>query len=189
MDIYYVYQYLRKNGTPYYIGKGSKNRAYSTCRVISKPKDLTRIQIIAQNLPEHEALLLETKLIAIYGRIDLGTGILHNKTDGGEGTVRVANKIAWNKGKKQSLDHNQKISSALKGRKRSSEHQEKINQSLKGRAPTFLGKTHSAETREKLKKLNLGKKRGPTPDHVKEKIRASLVKSREKKKPTEVGQS
>ena len=152
MNIYYVYQYLRENGTPYYIGKGSNYRAYSTCRVIPKPKDKNRIQIVAYSLSEAESLLLETKLIAMYGRVDLGTGILHNKTDGGDGAHNVANKIAWNKGKKQSAEHNLKISLAHKGRKRSVEHQEKINQSLK--------------------------KRGPCPEHVKEKIRQTLAKTR-----------
>jgi len=187
VNIYYVYQYLRENGSPYYIGKGSKNRAYSSCRTIPKPTNRNRIQIIAHQLSESEALLLETKLISIFGRIDLGTGILHNKTNGGEGACRVANKVAWNKGKIQSAEHNFKISNSLKNYQRTDSHQENINKSLKGRKPTFLGKMHSNETKEKLKQANLGKKRGATPEHVKEKIRASLAKTRDKKKPTEVG--
>jgi hypothetical protein len=43
------------------------------------------IQIIQDNLNENEAFNLECKLIAQYGRKDLGTGILRNMTDGGEG--------------------------------------------------------------------------------------------------------
>jgi len=182
MNIYYVYQYLREDGTPYYIGKGSKNRAYSTCRTIPRPKDRSKIQIIAHHLFESEALLLETKLISIFGRIDLGTGILHNKTNGGEGACRVANKVAWNKGKIQSAEHNLKISDALKNYKRTGQHQENINKSLKGREPTFLGKSHSEETKEKLRQFNLGKTRGPTSESVKEKIRASLAETLAKKK-------
>lgn len=178
MNIYYVYQYLRENGTPYYIGKGSGRRAYSTDRVIPKPTNITRIQIVAHNLSELEAFLLETKLIVIYGRIDLGTGILHNKTNGGDGAHAVSNKVAWNKGKTQSSEHNLKISVSLKSYKRTSEHQKKINQSLKGREPTFLGKTHSKKTRETLRQANLGKKRGPTPEHVKQKIRESQARRR-----------
>ena len=85
MNIYYVYQYLRKDGSPYYIGKGSGRRAYVKQRAISKPTDNTQIQIIARHLSEPEAFLLETKLVALYGRVDLGNGILHNKTDGGDG--------------------------------------------------------------------------------------------------------
>jgi hypothetical protein len=86
MYIYYVYQYLRENGTPYYIGKGKEKRMYSSCRTVPKPKDKSRIQIIAKGLSEGEAFVLESKLINHYGRIDLGSGILRNKTNGGEGS-------------------------------------------------------------------------------------------------------
>jgi hypothetical protein len=128
MHIYYVYQYIRKDGTPYYIGKGSGRRAYVSQRTIPRPTNINRIQIVAQHLSEPEAFLLESKLIAIYGRVDLGNGILHNKTDGGDGGHNVVNKIAWNKGKKQTPEHNQKISLALKSYVRTKEHNQKIKE-------------------------------------------------------------
>lgn len=84
-NIYYVYQYLRTDNTPYYIGKGCRKRAWCKKRTFPPPTDKSRIVIVAHTLSESEAFLLEKKLIKVYGRKDLRTGILHNKTDGGEG--------------------------------------------------------------------------------------------------------
>lgn len=86
--MFYVYQYLREDGTPYYIGKGSGNRAYKkwSKKDIKPPADKSRVVIVKDNLTEEEAFELEKKLISEHGRKDLGTGILRNKTNGGEGS-------------------------------------------------------------------------------------------------------
>lgn len=101
---YYVYAYLREDlKTPYYIGKGTGKRAWSSKRNFKPPQNKNRIKIIANSLFEDEAFILEKKLIKYFGRKDLGTGILHNQTDGGEG------------GKNVSAETRAKRSKALKG--------------------------------------------------------------------------
>jgi len=100
MNNYYVYAYLRskdsgtaKAGTPYYIGKGCGNRAYEQHRINGKgvwtPKDKSLIVFLQQNLTEQEAHHLEIQLIATHGRKDIKTGILENRTNGGEGVSGI----------------------------------------------------------------------------------------------------
>jgi hypothetical protein len=87
---FYTYAYLRKDGTPYYIGKGQGNRAFNKQghRLNLPPRE--RILFLKIDLTEQEAFRHEVYMIAVLGRKDLGTGILRNLTDGGEGPSGVA---------------------------------------------------------------------------------------------------
>ena len=109
MKKYYTYAYLREDKTPYYIGKGSGDRIYRRTKNCTKPpKDKSRIIFLKQNLSEKEAFKHEIYIIAVFGRIDLGTGILHNRTDGGD------NPPSW-KGKTHSSETRKKLSQINKG--------------------------------------------------------------------------
>jgi len=107
---YYIYAYIRskdsetaKAGTPYYIGKGTGNRAWKhrNSDAMQSPKDKSLIVILETGLTELGAFALERRLIRWWGRLDNNTGILRNGTDGGQGG-------AYWKGKKRPYTPRQK---------------------------------------------------------------------------------
>jgi group I intron endonuclease len=152
---YYTYAYLREDKTPYYIGKGQGKRIYSKQKHIKPPKDKSRIIYLKQNLTEAEAFRHEIYMIDVFGRIDLGTGILHNLTDGGEGPS----------GAIRSDETRKKLSERQKGEKNhnygkthSEETLKKLSVSKSGENNPNYGKTHSEETRIKMSEAQKGKK-------------------------------
>jgi group I intron endonuclease len=194
MYIYYVYAYLReKDNTPYYIGKGKDNRAYSKQHRIKPPKDKFKIVFYQTNIKEDDAFELERAYIKLFGRKDLGTGILRNVTDGGEGSsgsihseetkIKLSkikkgikkNKPAANKGK----HHTEETKQKMRGRKVSNEIKELQSKLMKGRPGPNLGKSMSDSTKQKLREINQSRSR---PKWVTDKMNKTRVENQIKQR-------
>jgi NUMOD3 motif len=141
MNDFYTYAYLREDLSPYYVGKGKGDRAFLAERR-NKPPCLDRIVLLRENMNEKQAFAHEIEMIKAWGRKDLGTGILRNLTDGGEGVSGI----------RRSDEYREMMSLKFKNRTMSKEHKLNISLSLKGR-------TLSDEHKAKMILGNLGKKR------------------------------
>jgi hypothetical protein len=105
MSKFVVYAFCREDGTFYYIGKGTRKRAYSKRKHgVNPPQDKNRVLILHSGLTEDVAFDYEIKLIEFYGRKDLGTGLLRNLTQGGEGVSGWIPGESWRMQKSKSME-------------------------------------------------------------------------------------
>ena len=144
---FYTYAYLREDRSPYYIGKGTGSRIYKiTNRKVKPPKDKNKVIFLKKNLTEEEAFKHEIYMIAVFGRKDLGTGNLHNRTDGGDGAS----------GAIRSLEFKENLREINKNKTLSKEHRKKLREANIGENNPNYGKSASQETREKMSNSRRG---------------------------------
>lgn len=183
MNIYYTYIYLNplKPGKftyenvatffyePYYVGKGKEYRIFMHLRNNKKARDNKERNLIIDEIRENniepkefilkiinnisdlESIEYEKLFIKSIGRMDINEGSLTNHTFGGDGTS----------GRKCSEETKQKIRQKVKDYFNSDEgieRRKEISESMKGKSYN-LGFKHSNESREKIRKANIGKKR------------------------------
>ena len=199
-----LYRHIRLDkDEPFYIGIGKdESRAYSKRNRTKYWHNITNkgydIEILFDDLSYDDAKLKEIEFIKLYGRIDLGTGILCNMTDGGDGSngfkhskealIKIGEK---SKGRIKTPEQIEKWRSNMNF-KRSPELTEKIRQSLIGKKHTEerkenqrklrLGKKLSEEAKRKLSEYWKGKKKGPFSEEHKQKLSEARIKYLNKQK-------
>jgi hypothetical protein len=171
---FYVYVYRLLDGTPIYVGKGSgirflnhyprKTHVGNKLRSIRKNEMYSLLPEIINVENENAAFKLEKELISKYGRLDLNTGPLYNKTSGGDGVsgrrftdedrVKISQRMSGEKhpryGKPLSQETKDKISRSNTGKNPSEEARKKMRESQSGRK-------HSKETIEKMRVSSAGR--------------------------------
>jgi hypothetical protein len=111
----YVYFTLENSSLATYVGKGSKTRYRDHLKARSafgehirtqQAKGIYPICVKVYHPSEQAALDEERRLVSLYGRLDLGTGTLYNRTKGGQGwsesksvqgaaSIAAATRLLW----------------------------------------------------------------------------------------------
>jgi hypothetical protein len=166
----YVYYTQEDASTPTYVGKGKSKRFKDHLKAKTHFGNHLRKQLAIGIFPitvkyaqpsEEAAFAEEKRLIALFGRSDLGAGTLYNKTDGGEGIA----------GFHHSKETRAKISTAHIGKKQAAatpEHRANLSRALSGKKRTPLSHEH----REAISVGKTGRKRKSFSTAVLEKIAA-----------------
>lgn len=155
-----VYEHLRNDTNEvFYVGKGEKkkrafdksNRNPHWHNIVNKAG--YTVNIVYKDIEHDEAKQIEILLIEKYGRQDLGTGILVNMTDGGEGCL----------GLKHTKEARQKISEIHKDKPKSKEHKNILSEIGKGKiileeSKKLMSISALNRSEEAVKNINKGRR-------------------------------
>lgn len=167
----YVYRHIRLDkDEPFYIGigiddKGEHKRAYDFYngrrsivwrRIFNKTS--IEVDIMADGITPEQAKKKEIEFIALYGRRDIGTGTLTNKTNGGDFLAGLV----------FTEEHRRKLSEFAKSRKLTEAQKQNLrehrlgkpawNKGLFGSLNPLYGRRLSEDVIEKGRQAKLGKK-------------------------------
>ena len=151
--MFYVYSYV-KNNKPYYIGKGTGNRAFTQLNhSVPVPEHKENIHFITHFDENFKSLIREWELITFLGIKSEG-GMLDNKVKGCCPPDRTGTNFNHTEAAKQKLrkpkpprtpEHSEKIAKQNRGKKHTEEHKRKISEGCKGKTGT-PGNTFRAKT-------------------------------------------
>lgn len=180
---FYVYAWLYPDGQPFYVGKGSGRRdrepkgnpiVKNIVAKIRREGGSPRVVRWQDGLREGDAHALEMSYIRLFGRRDIGTGILANLTDGGEGQSGWVPSAEWRarmgelqRGKPKSEETKARMRASNLGQVRSDEARAKMSAAQRGKtisedqkvklSEASRGRMHSAETRAKIGATHAGR--------------------------------
>lgn len=141
---WFVYCYLRTaSNRPYYIGLGSRPDRMTARHSCKVPRNWSRIRVMRQELTREQAIHWERFYIARYGRKDLGTGCLMNRTAGGdvaEYSAETLEKIRRAAGSPENIARLKALAAARKGKPRAP--RKKIEKDAKGREWAWKPPSH-----------------------------------------------
>lgn len=97
---FFLYRHIRLDkNQPFYIGVGTISDWGTYTRAFSQQRNKmwhginsrteVRVDIMYESDDYDDVMSKETEFVNLYGRLDLGTGILANLTDGGKGVVKI----------------------------------------------------------------------------------------------------
>lgn len=192
--MWYVYAHYIKSKV-FYIGIGvtkdrykiTRNRPPEWYNRVKLNKNRFSYLVLHTGLQKAQACELEKYYILKYGRVDLGTGVLTNRTAGAQGNTQPSletrkrigdaqrnkivseetrlkqslaaqGRIAWNKGKPMTEAAKKHLSKINTGKKLSAETIEKLR-------VTSTGKTHTKKARLKIALALQGNKNGVGAKH------------------------